>query len=749
MEKLKNLNDAQRQAVLATQGPTMILAGAGSGKTRTLVARIVHLLNEKNVSPFRILAVTFSNKAAREMRERVGQESGQSLGALQITTFHSFCAQVLRTESGHIGLSRNFTIYDQSESKAVAKAILNRHGISQKEVSPFMILNFISELKNNGHYHQRDDAYSRTVDLDDPFYQYYLEYEEELHRNNAVDFGGLISGVLQLFETHPDLLNLYQDRFQYVLVDEYQDTNRAQFQLVTMLAQKSQNICVVGDEDQSIYSWRGADIKNILDFEKHFPDTRILKLEQNYRSSKTIIEAASHVIARNLQRKGKELWTDNEQGESIEIVECTDDKIEASFAVKKIKEIISANDCQYSDIAIFYRNNAQSRLIEDALRNESIPYRVVGGIKFYDRKEIKDMLAYLRLVVNTQDNLALSRVINTPGRGIGAVTLRKLEQKAIEQDCSLFDLISGGHELDHFSTLKLSSKVKSSLGQFSELITQAKQSLQAQEQPSKVYETILHHSGYWDYIKSSKDYESLARLENLEELYSAICQYEEAQKNPTLTGFLEGITLDANKENEDLLKGEICLMTIHSSKGLEFPYAILVGVEENIFPSMQSLEEGPERIEEERRLFYVAMTRAMKHLVITFAMGRMLYGSVKFNGPSRFLYEIPEKYYEWTKKGQTQSSRVQSPHREYDDFDFSDEYSQEIIYNQAPFNQKNVSSSWHKSSFSEGSKVNHALYGEGKIIESSGCGQDEKVLIRFKDGECKRFMVKFAPLTLV
>lgn len=743
---INGLNEAQKQAVLNTEGPVMILAGAGSGKTRTLVTRISYLLEELHVSPFQVLALTFSNKAAKEMRERVSTLVESDIGALQVTTFHAFCAKVLRSEANFLGLSKNFTIYDTSESKAIAKTLLARRGISTKETSPFEILYYIDDLKNHGHYMGRDeDGLDYEIDRSDAFYTYYQEYEAELHKANATDFGGLITGVIQLFEKYPDVLKRYQDRFKYILVDEYQDTNRAQFDLVKMLSETHHNICVVGDEDQSIYSWRGADIRNILEFEKTFKDATLLKLEQNYRSSKNIIEAASCVISRNSQRKGKTMWTDNPEGESIEVVECNSDKDEAEFIANQVSQLIK-DKVPCREIAIFYRTNSQSRIIEDYLRRINLPYRVVGGVKFYDRKEIKDILAYLRLIVNGKDSLALSRIINVPTRGIGATSLRKLEDEAVRNNVSLWEVISGiVDNVEEYSHLKMSAKIKSSLSQFATLINEVK-SLDAGEiLPSVLYEKVLHESGYYDYLKSNRDYESMARIENLEELTSAIKQYEESFKNPSLTGFLETITLDSNIEEGEASTGEVSLMTIHGAKGLEFHYVFLSGAEENVFPSFRSLEEGENGIEEERRLFYVAMTRAMKRLYIMFAQGRMLFGQLKFNGPSRFINEIPEKYYLWRKPNGATTARGKSFDR-----DWEDDFSQESYYDEEPVYQvQSKPSDMPLAKFPKGSKVNHGLYGQGIILESEGHGKDEKVVIKFSDGAKKKFMVKFAPLTLL
>lgn len=745
MLNINKLNEAQKKAVLHTDGPVMVLAGAGSGKTRTLVTRISYIIKEKKISPYRVLALTFSNKAAREMRDRIASEVNEDIGALQITTFHAFCARVLRSEAQYLGLSKNFTIYDTSESKAVAKTLLTRRGISTKETSPFEILYYIDDLKNNGHYRGRDHE-DFEPDTDDPFYGYFEEFESELHRANAVDFGGLITGVLELFEKFPEVRERYQARFQYILVDEYQDTNRAQFQLLKHLTENNKNLCVVGDEDQSIYSWRGADINNILDFEENFPDATLLKLEQNYRSSKMIIEAASHVIARNTMRKGKDMWTDNPEGEHIKVIECHNDKKEGEFIAQEILHLQANSNVPFRDIAVFYRTNSQSRIIEDHLRHQSIPYRVIGGIKFYDRKEIKDMTAYLRLIVNAKDSLALSRIINVPARGLGARSLRKLEDEAVARGMSLYETIEAVVEnLDSYSHLRLSAKIKTSLTVLVNLIQDVRRLDQEKIRPSVLYEKVLYETGYWDSIKASKDYESQARLENLEELGSALKQYEEQTKNPDLIGFLESVTLDTqNGDGEPNPQGEVSLMTVHGAKGLEFPYVFLSGAEENIFPSYRSLEMGAQAEEEERRLFYVAMTRAMQRLYILLAQGRMLFGQVKFNPPSRFIHEIPNKYYEWKKITWSDDSEDEEP-ESWDEHNQDVHYEDgEVVYQVANPVEKKVQ---HK--FPQGSQVVHSLYGQGKVLEASGYGADEKIVIRFMDGAKKKFMVKFAPITLV
>lgn len=747
-EVLKNLNEQQKNAVLHTEGPLMILAGAGSGKTRTLVTKISYLIEQKGISPFKVLALTFSNKAAREMRDRIATQVSSDAGALSVTTFHAFCARILRSEAQYIGLSRNFTIYDTSESKAVVKQVLSRHGISTKELSPFEVLNYMDGLNNLGYYVGIEDEEEFDIDRSDPFFAYYNEYTSELRKSNAVDFGGLITGVLHLFEKFPEVLNKYINRFDYILVDEYQDTNRAQFKLLNYLSKAKRNICVVGDEDQSIYSWRGADIRNILEFEENFPEVSVLKLEQNYRSSRNIIEAASSVIARNVHRKGKEMWTSNPTGEEIEVIECFNEKEEAEFITNTILSL-SKEGHSTREMAVFYRTNAQSRTIEDQLRRANIPYRVVGGVKFYERKEIKDMLAYLRVIVNQKDSLAFSRIVNVPSRGIGATTLRKLENVAVRDGVSLPEVVETvvDNPAD-YKDMKLSAKVRSSLSMLANMFAEARVSDSNGKLPSEIYESVLHESGYWESLKARKDYESQARLENLEEFSSAMKQFETSTEKPTLGAFLETITLDtSNDEDTTQDLGEVSLMTIHGAKGLEFNHVFICGAEENIFPSLRSLEEFQDfGLEEERRLFYVAMTRAMEKLYICFAQGRMLYGQLKFNGPSRFINEIPNKYYTWRKvgkiSGQSGSPSWNESDDEYDDFNQEQEFESD---------EKTwvVSRNEPESKFKTGSKVIHSLYGEGSVIDSEGFGQDEKVTIRFKDGVNKKFMVKFAPLTLI
>ncbi len=762
---IEKLNDSQKEAVKKTEGPVMILAGAGSGKTRTLVSRIAWLVDELQVPSHEILGVTFSNKAAREMRERVMKQVGSPDLVPQITTFHSFCARLLRNEAEHLGLSKNFTIYDESESKAIASSILANKGLAPKEISPYALLFYIEELKNNGFYHGRkchvweptagESSFTRYIQ--DELYPFFIEYEGELHKSNALDFGGLITGVIQLFEKYPDVLQRYQKRFRYILVDEYQDTNRAQFDLIHQLAGGWGNVCVVGDEDQSIYSWRGADIRNILDFEKAWPKATVLKLEQNYRSSRTIISAAAGVIANNEMRKGKEMWTDNPSGEIVHVMECPTDKDESSLVSREIKKLFGQG-VGPAQIALFYRNNSQSRMFEDALRRESIPYRIVAGIKFYERKEIKDLISYLCLVLNEKDSLALVRSINVPARGIGVTTLRKLEEESGRSRVSLWEVVEKTitGEVD-IPELKLGRKTKTGLTSFVNLIREARIMDKDSQRPSIIYEKILHESGYLEELKSANDYESKARIENLEEFLNAIKQYELGMTTPTLVGFLENISLDSNisesKDAEDTGE-QVSLMTVHGAKGLEFPYVFLVGAEENLFPSFKTLETGKlSAIEEERRLFYVAMTRAMKRLTITFSQMRMLFGRFQNNGPSRFVLEIPKKFCQWTnceRPGMSSYRAVDS----YSNVDYSDEYSQrdpgDGLTGKGLISSVTVARPrLFGGRYPVGSRIRHAVFGEGVVLQTEGGGKEEKVLIRFRTGEQKRFMAEFAPITLL
>lgn len=744
MINLDSLNDKQREAVQTTDGPLMILAGAGSGKTKTVATKVAYTLDKFELSPFDVLALTFSNKAAREMRERISQQLGVPENVLMVTTFHSFCARILRTEYRFLGLTSNFTIYDDQESLAMIKNILSLRGISIKEVSPYAVHQFIDEIKNTGYYlgkeKQIDEEKNNLAKFEeDAFFSIYQDYESEILKSNGLDFGGLIVGVLRLFYTNNEILRKYQNKFKFVFVDEFQDTNRAQFELLHLLTSKHQKLCVVGDEDQSIYSWRGADIRNILNFNSAFPEAKLIKLEQNYRSSQVIINASSSVIANNMNRSDKELWTENDEGELIEIKECDSDLDESSVIGEELNKL-RLKGVPLKEIAVFYRNNSQSRAIEDQLRRNNIQYRIIGGIKFYDRREIKDIIAYLRIVVNPRDSLALNRVINVPPRGIGAVSLKKIEDYAINNNLTLWDVILALVEDDRDIGVRLTSKARSALRSFSENIKRMMDLNGSEESPSDIIPIILNELGLLNYYQGlGKDIEAVTRIENIEEFVSAIKHYENKEKRPSISLFLESITLDKSEVISP--EGEVSLMTIHAAKGLEFSYVFVCGVEENLFPSFRSVEKGGETgIEEERRLFYVAMTRAKAKLYLLFAQTRMQFGSIRFNGPSRFLFEVPKKYVNWEKVGHN-SRKGNDSYESYVDLDgIGDSYS--ASYERGYHSRKGHQN--HK--YPIGTVVYHNLYGEGRVREILDHGDAEKIVVHFSDGTQKKLMVKYAPL---
>jgi DNA helicase-2/ATP-dependent DNA helicase PcrA len=740
------LNSRQQECVECSEGALMMLAGAGAGKTKTLIAKIQFLLQVKNVSPYEILALTFSNKAAKEMRSRLGEQ----LPALQenyrnapmLSTFHSFCAFILRQEGELIGLSKNFSIYDDTDSESIIKALLNRRNISTKQLSPKMIANFIDRCKNRGlgihvaemHRHHEPLVEQFLVDSflsRDPLYSYFVEYQQELIRANAIDFGGLINAVIELFLNHPDtVLAKYQKRFRYILVDEYQDTNKAQFLLLYLLAKKSLHLCVVGDEDQSIYSWRGADISNILDFEKYFSDYKLIKLEQNYRSSANIINAASKVIEHNVHRKGKKMWTENSQGELIDIHACRDD-FEESQKIVNFIENAAIRGTRYDDMAVLFRSSASSRSLEDELRKKRIPYRMVGGIKFYERKEVKDLMAYLKLIVNPSDNISLTRIINVPVRGIGTSSLKKIEDYAAELNCSIFYAIESLLQ-NNSGRIKLTSKLKSGLEQFIQLINEVRANLY-QQSLTDTFQQILKSSGYKQELLASQDADAQERWNNLEQLYNALATYQNFEESlgekPRLEGFLQTVSLD--QQVEDSHYGVVSLMTVHAAKGLEFPIVFIMSAEEGSFPSYQSVERGESALEEERRLFYVAMTRAKEKLYILYARGRMLWGQVRTFDPSQFLSEIPLEFAAW-KSGKS--------HEPIQRFDVS---SKRV---DTRYSQIEEFSSVVQYTYPKGSHVQHDVYGAGMVMGGEGSGDDEKVVIKFQQGSLKKFMVKFANL---
>lgn len=617
---LDYLNDRQKEAVLWGDGPLLLLAGAGSGKTSVLTTRVAYLIKERGIDPRNIVAITFTNKAAKEMKERIIKQVGSIGYNIQISTFHSFGLRIIKENYERLGYDKNFTIIDSDDSLTVIKRILKDMNIDPKRYNPKFIKNQISSCKNEmvtveKYYNLVNDEVS------DITYKVYKKYQETLLRNNSLDFDDLLVKPIELFNKHPEVLKQYQELFKYVFIDEYQDTNEAQYLLSKMISAKYKNICVVGDDSQSIYSWRGANFKNILNFEKDYKDAKVILLEQNYRSTKTILNAANSVIKNNTKKKDKNLWTENEQGEKIKYVRALDEKDEALFVTREIKSLKS-DDVSLDDIAVLYRTNAQSRTIEEGFLNSNIPYRIVGAFAFYSRKEIKDLLAYLKLIYNPKDDVSLIRVINYPKRGIGPKTIDNLSMDAVLKGTSMFEVIEKGKELEFKNTI-LEMKEKSETLSLTETI-----------------DMVLDKSGIKEDLEQEHTLEADIRLENLEEFKSITKTFEEESGIASLEDFLNEVSLvsDVNDQKEDDAS-KVTLMTIHAVKGLEFKYVFVIGMEENIFPHVNCIE-GPDGLEEERRLCYVAITRAKKKLYLINALKRTLFGRTSVNMPSRFINEI-------------------------------------------------------------------------------------------------------------
>ena len=629
------LNDMQQLAVYHTDGPLLILAGAGSGKTRVLTHRIAYLIEEKNVNPFNILAITFTNKAAGEMRERVNKIVGFGAEQVWVSTFHSACVRILRRYIDRIGYNNDFTIYDTDDQKKLLKEVIRNLNLDPKMYKENTMLGKISDFKNKlmttSDVAQMAATDFRQLNLS----KIYNNYQEALKKNNALDFDDLIMKTVQLFTAQPEVLESYQERWKYIMVDEYQDTNAAQFALIRLLADKYKNLCVVGDDDQSIYKFRGADITNILQFEKYFPNARVVKLEQNYRSTKNILDAANAVIRNNQGRKDKTLWSDNEQGEKIELYQAEDGYAEADMVAGNIKELVDYGKADYSDFAILYRTNAQSRALEEKLMLRNIPYKIIGGQNFYQRKEIKDILAYLRIISNSTDDLAVERVINVPKRGIGLASINRVKDFASAYDMDLYDALL---EVEHIPEMKRASgKIKS----FTDLIENFKDE-EEEKSIKELVDDVLLETGYVAELQAENTDEANARIENIDELLSKVAEYQENAENPTLAEFLEEVALVAEIDNLDEDSSYVVLMTVHSAKGLEFQNVFLCGMEDGLFPGYMSIMADDEsELEEERRLCYVAITRAMKHLTISYAKRRMIRGETQYNIISRFVKEIP------------------------------------------------------------------------------------------------------------
>lgn len=635
MSIYESLNPVQQEAVYHTEGPLLILAGAGSGKTRVLTHRIAYLIDECQVNPWNILAITFTNKAAGEMRERVDQIVDFGAEDIWVSTFHSTCVRILRRYIDRLGYDRSFTIYDGDDQKTVIKEVCKKLNIDTKIYKERTLLSAISSAKDEmigpKEYLLRSEGdYARQR-----IAQVYEEYQKRLRSNNALDFDDLLFKTVELFKTDAEVLNYYQDRFKYIMVDEYQDTNTVQFQFVSLLAAKYRNLCVVGDDDQSIYKFRGANIHNILDFEKTFPDAKVIKLEQNYRSTKTILDAANGVIHHNQGRKDKTLWTDNEQGVPIALNQYQTEYEEAMGIVNDIAAKTERNEAEYKDFAVLYRTNAQSRVLEEKFVTRNIPYRVVGGVNFYQRKEIKDILAYLKIINNGQDDVAVRRVVNVPKRGIGATTVTKAAEYADQWGISLYEAFK---QVDGIPGLgRAAAKINGFVNLIQVFRTKAEYMSLAE-----LYDEVLEDTGYLKELQAEQTDEATTRIENLDELRNKIVAYEEETEQPSLNELLEQIALVADVDNMDDSDNKVILMTLHSAKGLEFPYVYLCGMEDGLFPSYMTIaNDDPMEIEEERRLCYVGITRAMKKLTLSYAMCRMIHGQTQYNKISRFVKEIP------------------------------------------------------------------------------------------------------------
>ncbi|WP_432407994.1 DNA helicase PcrA [Wukongibacter sp. M2B1] len=736
---LSTLNDRQREAVLKTQGPLLLLAGAGSGKTRVLTHRIAYMIEEKGVYEGNILAITFTNKAAKEMKERIEALIGSVASSMWISTFHSACVRILRRDIDKINYTRDFVIYDSADQKTVIKECLKELDINDEAYPVRYVQSVISSAKDKL---LTPEKYSNLYYSD--FHlkiicNIYELYQKKLVSNNALDFDDLILKTIELFESNPDVLDFYQKKFEYIMVDEYQDTNKAQYKLVSMLSKGHRNLCVVGDDDQSIYKFRGADIRNILDFEKEFTDAKVIKLEQNYRSTKTILEAANNVIQSNFGRKNKRLWTANDEGEKINYFKGQTEREEADFVVREIEKKARYDKREFSDFAVLYRTNAQSRVVEDSLMKNNIPYRIFGGLKFYDRKEIKDIIAYLRVIQNPLDDVSLLRVINTPKRGIGNRSIERLQSAASDRREKLFNTILDINEIGG-----LSKRVTNGINSFLDVVTKHivnKDSFRVTE----IIENVLNETGYLEELKNENTIEAKTRIENLGEFMSVAMEFENNSEVKTLEEFLGNISLSSDLDKLEDEENTVTLMTLHSAKGLEFPVVFMVGLEEGIFPGARSITED-EELEEERRLCYVGITRAKEELYLTHASMRTLYGRTNVNAVSRFLNEIPEELMNIDDILENKSNSnvgADTLNTFANSHMISMRKPKEVKIDRKPVS--NVSSSEVKP----GTKVQHKKFGTGTVISIKGSGDKAELTIAFDKQGIKKLMLGFAPIEIV
>ena len=740
---LDNMNEMQKQAILHTEGPLLILAGAGSGKTRVLTHRTAYLIDEMRVNPYHILAITFTNKAAGEMRERIDDIVGFGSESIWVSTFHSTCVRILRRYIDRLGYDTNFTIYDADDQKSLMKDICKRLEIDTKQFKEKMFLSVISSAKDElidpiefenraaGDFTKRKQA------------MVYKEYQQALKANNALDFDDLILKTVELFKLDKEVLSSYQERFKYIMVDEYQDTNTAQFELIRLLASKYKNLCVVGDDDQSIYKFRGANIYNILNFEKHFPDAKVIKLEQNYRSTQNILDAANSVIANNVGRKDKKLWTENGEGEKITFEQLDSGYEEADYVARDISRKIRQGEARYKDCAVLYRTNAQSRLFEEKFITSNIPYKIVGGVNFYARKEIKDLLAYLKTIDNGRDDLAVKRIINVPKRGIGATSINRVSNYAMDNDIDFYSALRRATDIPGVG--RAESKIRPFV-----LFIQGLKAKSEILSVSQLLEEIIEQTGYVDELRAEGTDEAEARIENINELISKTVAYEESTDEPSLSGFLEEVALVADIDDVDSESDYVVLMTLHSAKGLEFDNVYLAGMEDGLFPSYMSItsDNAAAEIEEERRLAYVGITRAKKNLTITSARMRMIRGETQYGKVSRFVKEIPGELlkgeiYEPRTSGYEErpssASTYQKARRAFKDVPVYTPVS-----NQKSFASNNTSGV--ALDYAVGDRVRHIKFGDGEVKAIVEGGRDFEVTVDFDKAGTKKMFATFAKL---
>lgn len=741
MSVYDTLNDKQKEAVFHTEGPLLILAGAGSGKTRVLTHRIAYLMEEKQVKPWNILAITFTNKAAGEMRERVDKLVGEAAGSVWVSTFHSACVRILRRNIGWIGFDTNFAIYDAEDQKTLMKNVCKQLQVDTKLYKERTLLSVISAAKDELVDPQEFALQAQGNFRQETIARVYAEYQRQLKSSNALDFDDLIMKTVELFQANSDILDEYQERFRYIMVDEYQDTNTAQFKLVSLLAAKYRNLCVVGDDDQSIYKFRGANIQNILGFEKTFPDATVIKLEQNYRSTQNILNAANSVISHNERRKEKKLWTANGEGDKVRVRNFMTAFDEAEIIAGEIAAKVRKGEAQYGDFAILYRTNAQSRMFEEKFLLANIPYKIIGGVNFYARKEIKDLLAYLKTIDNAKDDIAVRRILNVPKRGIGATTISRVQEYAVANQISFYEALS------EISRIPGGGRAAAKIESFVTLI----RTLRTQEDYFGVQELlqeVIDRTGYVKELEAEDTEESRARIENIDELINKAASYEESAEEPSLEGFLSEVALVADIDSMDDGTGRVIMMTLHSAKGLEFPQVYLTGMEDGLFPSYMSVDsEDPDALEEERRLCYVGITRAMQKLTLTSAKRRMTHGETHYNRPSRFLNELPEELLKKEKRDEIKEKENQEPKpRVQTSFMQAKSIFQTKAYDSVFDLKKGMPAKAGSLDYAVGDTVRHIKFGVGIVEKIQDGGRDYEVTVNFEKCGVKKMFAAFAKL---